>query len=895
MPQIIDLGKIRFSFKGNYSASVTYQQNDVVSYGANAYVYTSTTAASGNLPTDITRWAVLTSGLQFENAWNSETAYQVNDVVTYGGNAFVATLDGTGFVPTNQTYWSPLTSGVRGRGNWTTSTQYFPNDLVTRGGSQYSASVFHTSGATFASDSASGYWTEFVRGIRNRGTWAANTEYLKDDIVTNTVSTYIANSDFTSNAVNFDSEPTSRWTEIAQGAATLPSQLDKENYLLSTNGSAAFWSNYLDIEGNANIGGSAQINGVLHTGEAVTEWAPVAELTGAFAIFTTSASGNAYNQVAIHGEDPLSSTDLLIYNDSGIDSHGWIDIGITGSEFQQEEFGITGEDNGYIFFEAPDGTAGTGNLVIATGDKGTENAIVLAAGGFATGRDQLTIIPDSNVHVEIATESTSPSTGALTVEGGAGVQGNLNVLGNVTVQGNLQVSGGAFTTETLTSTAPIFTTGEGADENTSERGFLVEYKAPSASSSFDIGQVSASAGIGRIYRKTNSTLTVQRSSGTATIAVQEASHNIQIGETVVVSGLSNTAYNGTHTVTNRTSTTIQFVNAGEDQSPTADTSGTIAPNIPLEFEVGDIATVSNCNITVFNGDREFIRNVEANNIRFDIAASASQALVSASGTVLVNTKTRYAGLTRNAENNKWYVIDGATGTVVLRTGDSSKFTGDRRLQPPQNDINFSASTITFPNIIIGGLETAVGTLALPASNITSASVTGALNVNGSFGSTNGGSFAGTYTGTPTFSGNLTFSGNPTFSGTPIFTGGVRVQEMIEDMVDISHTSNAIECNYQNGNIFFITNTFGANFTVNLTNVPTDDGRIFTINLVVTQGATGYRPGTLNINSAGTTIRWAGATAPTPTSSSGRIDVFTFTIYRRSGSYVALGSANLNFG
>jgi hypothetical protein len=44
-----------------------------------------------------------------------------------------------------------------------------------------------------------------------------------------------------------------------------------------------------------------------------------------------------------------------------------------------------------------------------------------------------------------------------------------------------------------------------------------------------------------------------------------------------------------------------------------------------------------------------------------------------------------------------------------------------------------------------------------------------------------------------------------------------------------------------------------------------------------------------------TIRWFGALSPTPTSTSGRIDIFNFTLVRRGGSYVALGNASPNFG
>jgi hypothetical protein len=120
--------------------------------------------------------------------------------------------------------------------------------------------------------------------------------------------------------------------------------------------------------------------------------------------------------------------------------------------------------------------------------------------------------------------------------------------------------------------------------------------------------------------------------------------------------------------------------------------------------------------------------------------------------------------------------------------------------------------------------------------------------------------------------------------------------MVEDVVTVTNTSNAVTLDYSTGNIFYVSNTFSANATVNITNAPTTDGRIFTVNLLVPQGATGYIPNsaTFTLNGTTTTLRWAGGTAPVATSSAGKIDIFTFTIARLASTWIPLGSANLNF-
>ena len=44
MAQILDLGKLRFNWKGEYSSSVEYSYNDIVKYGPNLYAYKAITA-----------------------------------------------------------------------------------------------------------------------------------------------------------------------------------------------------------------------------------------------------------------------------------------------------------------------------------------------------------------------------------------------------------------------------------------------------------------------------------------------------------------------------------------------------------------------------------------------------------------------------------------------------------------------------------------------------------------------------------------------------------------------------------------------------------------------------------------------------------------------------------
>ena len=151
-------------------------------------------------------------------------------------------------------------------------------------------------------------------------------------------------------------------------------------------------------------------------------------------------SGPVQTAIVNQSNGALAYSEFIAINNVGNTEQGWISMGINSNEYNDPGFLLTGADDAYVLYEAPVGSAGSGNLVLATGSNGTDNAIVFGAGGFATGNTQMTIIPDQAVHIEIPTVSTSASTGALTVVGGVGVLGNVNVQGDVGIGGNLAVS-----------------------------------------------------------------------------------------------------------------------------------------------------------------------------------------------------------------------------------------------------------------------------------------------------------------------------------------------------------------------------------------------------------------------------------------------------------------------
>ena len=788
MAQIIDLGKIRFSYQGTYNPATEYETNDVVKYGGNVYVYINATASTGNVPTNTTFWSLMVEGFKFQGSWSGSTAYKVGDAVAFGGTIYLAVADNTNQQPPNLTYWSKFIEGLQYEGVYSGSTQYQKSDVVRYGNNVYIA--LQTTSGNIPTNVT--YWDLLVGGVKFEGAYSGSTTYQLNDIVSYGGSSYIALQETTN---NLPTDPTF-WSMLANG--TFPSQTGQEGKFLSTDGTQVLWTSDLAAD-------EFTVNNVLYVGSGAEAFETSAALTNSVAVFQfdNDLTESSFAQLAFQNADSSSSTDIIAYMNNGDDSKGWIGMGITGSTFDDTTYGITAPGDGYIFHETA-GTPGTytGNMVFATGANGSENKIIFAAGGFDSGLTQMEITPGVNVHVEIPTPSISPTTGALTVVGGVGVQGDMNIQGNVNIVGEISFGGEGTVVETqnLAVSDPAVFVGSNNTADTFDLGIIAEY---------------AEDVVDQVRSINNKSLTNNVATLTTTVA-----HGYSTGDVVVISGVDAT-FNGTYIITGTPlSTTFTYAKTAGNVSSTA---------------------------------------------------------VSPTGTATVTHERRWGGVVRDASD----------GVVKVFSGSTAK---------PTNTVDFANAGLTFAPIKAGAGDFT----SLTTGNITSTS--GTINLGGTVNISSAANFtganvtlgSGTWSGAPTFSGNVTFSGSPVFTGSPSFTGGVRIQELLEDIVDTTHTSNAIPIDYSLGNVFFLTNSLSANATVNMTNVPTTDGRVFTINILVTQGSTGYIPNVLNVNGSSTTIRWAAGITPTPTSSNGKIDVFTFTVYRRGGAFVVFGSANLNF-
>lgn len=94
------------------------------------------------------------------------------------------------------------------------------------------------------------------------------------------------------------------------------------------------------------------------------------------------------------------------------------------------------------------------------------------------------------------------------------------------------------------------------------------------------------------------------------------------------------------------------------------------------------------------------------------------------------------------------------------------------------------------------------------------------------------------------------------------------------------------------NAIFDHTSIAANFTANITNVPTTANRALNVVLVLRQGATPYIPSAVQIDGVAQTINWTEALAPTGNANS--VDVITFSLLRVGSTWTVLGGYT-NYG
>jgi hypothetical protein len=224
------LGRIRFVWKGDWTASNVYYQDDVVAFGGRTYICVTGHTSDADFFTDLdivpSKWNLVSDGQTWKGAWTVNTAYVYNDIVSYGARLYICktnhtsaatAVDATDGLEVDIAKWDAYAEGLDWQGDWSTSTRYRINDFVKYGGSTYVCNTLHVSTATAADglEADISNWDTFNQGLEYKGAWATGTRYKYNDLVRYGAGVWIATTAHTSTTdLGTDS---SNWTKFVEG------------------------------------------------------------------------------------------------------------------------------------------------------------------------------------------------------------------------------------------------------------------------------------------------------------------------------------------------------------------------------------------------------------------------------------------------------------------------------------------------------------------------------------------------------------------------------------------------------------------------------------------------------------------------------------------------------
>ena len=629
------------------------------------------------------------------------------------------------------------------------------------------------------------------------------------------------------------------------------------NVLSVTNVTASAWANAANIRVSANITAAGTVNAAsdLHVGGAA-QWIIDKDESQDVHLITAVAESDGAHDIAVANRSDSANAyaEFIAMNNAGNTDNGWVSLGVNATNYNQGAFAITKGDDAYILYQAPVGTTQSGDLVIGTGGNGTGNKIIFSANGFddPANNTQMTIDPGVRVHVEVPTQSVSTTTGALTVAGGLGVVGNMNVGGNVTITGTISLlgSGNTVSTDTLAVANSLLFLANGNAADTLDTGVVGEYTAGTKKY------------FGFVRDQSDNSIKFFQDASTKpanTVNFAEAGLNFSNVRVGVLHSSNTTATSGP-------GSGALIVTGG------AGIGGGIWAGGAIRTDSSTASTSTSSGALIVAGGAGIGGNTHI-----------TGNLVVDSSTLVVDATNNRVGVGATNPNTD---VEIRTAAPVLRLQEGTTG-GDKRLElsvsaagEARISANQSAQNIDF---FLSGTRQVTfassGNVALYTTTASSSTTTGALVVAGGVG----------------VGGAINVGGAASITGDLTVTGSIVANEIVEGVTDVSVSTNTYNVDYNNGNIFYATSApSSGDFTLALTNVPTTNGRVTNITLILPQGATARRPSAnaISINGTSTLVNWVGGnTAITPTAS--KTDIFNFTILRRSSTFTVAGTLTAN--
>ena len=177
---VINLGNLKFTWKGDWAPTTAYNKDDIVKYGPSVYVCVDAHTSASVFADNVAKFEVMSEGLESSGVWGTSTLYKKGQTVTYGGAVYIALQESTNQNPYDQPgYWSKFVDGQQFEGNYSISVNYQKGDIVYYGGFLYVCKQNSLNN----DPTNTVYWDIYSKGYENVGAWGDATQYRPGDVV----------------------------------------------------------------------------------------------------------------------------------------------------------------------------------------------------------------------------------------------------------------------------------------------------------------------------------------------------------------------------------------------------------------------------------------------------------------------------------------------------------------------------------------------------------------------------------------------------------------------------------------------------------------------------------------------------------------------------------------
>ena len=219
-------------WKGEWTVSVRYREDDVVRYGGNVYrcivghtaENTNEEGIENDLGTDSTipKWELVIEGINFLGDWTKNVRYRLNDIVRFGPNLVRAKFGHNSANDFDPTMWETWLPGLGFENEWSGDVDYQPGDIVVYGGYTYVSKKYNTNikptrdydGVTLPAERT---WEYLVESYLMKGDHDPLLGYRTGDVVRKNGYLYVAIKDVLPELSIFPGENSAFWELLITG------------------------------------------------------------------------------------------------------------------------------------------------------------------------------------------------------------------------------------------------------------------------------------------------------------------------------------------------------------------------------------------------------------------------------------------------------------------------------------------------------------------------------------------------------------------------------------------------------------------------------------------------------------------------------------------------------